>query len=274
MKKFIPLLFCLTPFITFSQRYTRQANTDSSGYYEKELKRITKQAKDSLRNSEFFAQYIKYQRRNNNYYAPVISFNILHSDYAAFNKSIAASGFPALNPISYGFGIGFSTKVNFVIIDFYAVSVASQNLSKKGSETIGSSLGNMFQFDLGFNVLRSNRVSLYPYGGLSLRLATLNYKNTGTINPAFTNITDVVNNGQNINATSFRLGYQAGLGLDFTISNNPNGDKTVILFAKGGINQPFGKDTYKIEGQKYDPAIKKGDWMISVGFKFGSRISE
>lgn len=55
-------------------------------------------------------------------------------------------------------------------------------VSKKRDEQIGSMLGNVLQGDLGYNVLNSNVVSIYPYTGLSLRMANLSYRKTGTVN--------------------------------------------------------------------------------------------
>lgn len=102
--------------------------------------------------------------------------------------------------------------------------------------------------------------------------ANLAYRKTGTLDANYTNITNLLRNSANLNASSVPLGYQAGLGADFTIGNSKDGSNAVILFIKGGVNQPFSRDIYKVEGQKYDAGIKKGDWMISLGFKFASRM--
>lgn len=69
------------------------------------------------------------------------------------------------------------------------------------------------------------------------------------------------------------MGYHLGFGADVKLTDNNNGSSAIILLVKGGVNQPFGKDIYKVEEQKYDPSIKKRDWGLSLGVNFGGRIS-
>ena len=267
------LILALLPSVAFTQNYSKTVHTDSSKYYQQETKKVYKQTLDSLQSTALFTGYREYQKRNNNYYSFVLFCPVVHTDYSSFNSSIAASGFTAMKALSAGFGIGMSTKTGHAIIDFYAASVAAQT-TKKRYEEIGSSLSNLFQFDLGYDVLHSHVVSVYPYLGLSLRAASLYYKKTGTINSNYTNISDLITNGTNIQGSSVRLGYQAGAGADFTLHSSKQGDGVVLFFIKGGLNQPFAKDVYKIEQQKYDPAINKGDLVFWIGFKFGSRLGQ
>lgn len=266
MKHLILLLLFIFPCIAFSQRNTAY---DSSKYYIKQMSKAYKQAMDSLEKTDLFIDYLHFQQRSNNYDAQTFFFNILHSDYGIFNKSIALSGFPALNPVSYGIGFGYAGKFQHGISDF-AISLVFPNTSKKEDKTISSALFNIL-FDMGYDVLRSNNFSLYPYVGLSARISTLSYLSNGSVNPTYTNISDVLVGSYNVNTASFRLGYQLGLGVDVALSHNKDGNHTIILFAKGGVNQPFGKDKFKIENVTYDPQIKKGDWMLSVGLKFTTR---
>ncbi len=266
IQSYILAAFIAFPAIAFSQKYKF---VDSSKYYQKEISKIYKQTIDSLEKTEIFMNYLQYQQRNNNYDAQTFFLNVLHSNYTTFNNSIALNGFNKMKPISYGFGFGYSGKRNHFISDF-ALSLLFQNNSKKGNETISSALFNML-FDLGYAVVNSNKLSVYPYAGLSARLSSLSYVNKGNVNASYTNITDVLVQNENVNGASFRLGYQAGLGIDVALSHTKDGNRGLLLFVKAGVNQPFSKDKFKIQGITYNPEINKGDWMVSVGVKFMSR---
>lgn len=266
---FAILAVIIFPAVTFSQK---NKVVDSTIYYQKQITKAYKQAMDSLEKTPLFVNYVQYKQRYNSYNAQTFFINALHTNYNTFNNSIAQSGFNKMNPMSYGFGFGYSGKYKHIISDF-ALSMLFPNNSKKGDETISSGLFNIL-FDIGYDVLQSNRISIYPYAGLSARFATLNYINKGTINPQYSNITDILVESENINSASFRLGYQAGVGVDVAVSQNKANSKSFILFVKAGVNQPFAKDKFKIQSTTYNPEINKGDWMLSIGVKFANRKPE
>ena len=264
----IILALIIFPGIAFSQKH-KDVDYDSARFYQKQILKAYKQAIDSLEKTELFMNYLQFQKRNNNYEGQTFFFNVLHSNYNQFNNSIILSGFDKLKPISYGFGFGYNSKFKHVISDF-ALSAAFQNTSKKGDETISSALFNIL-FDMGYDVLNSSNVSVYPYAGLSARFSVLSYANKGTVNPSYNNISDLLLNSENVNTASIRLGYQVGVGLDVAVSHKKDGNRSLLLFVKAGVNQPFAKDKFKIQNITYNPQINKGDWMLSVGIKFVSR---
>lgn len=249
--------------------------TDSIRYFKDEFTRFQKELEKSLNNNPEFIllrnRFVAYNRRHNDYSGMTLFANMLQSDYSSFNRQIAAAGFPALSSLSFGFGIGASSKRDHIIFDFYFSSLYLANTSKKEREKISSSLGNLFLMDLGYDLLHSNKWSIYPYAGLSLRMASLNYQNKGVFNPSYTNISDLLDGEENVFTTSSRLGYQAGLGIDVVLGNNDEYSGATLFFIKAGINKPFGKDKYKIREVRYDPDIDKGNLAISAGFKFVSR---
>lgn len=266
---FIIIIALITfPTIAFSQK-RRDVDYDSSRYYQKQMSKAYKQTMDSLEKTALFTNYLQFQKRNNNYQGQTFFINVLHSNYNQFNNSIALSGFDKLKPISYGFGFGYSGKFKHIISDF-AILAAFQNTSKRGDENISSSLFNIL-FDMGYDVVHSNNVSVYPYAGLSARFSILSYANKGTINPSYSNISDLLLNSENVNAVSIRLGYQAGVGMDVAVAHKKDGKRSLLLFVKAGVNQPFSKDKFKIQNVTYNPEINKGDWMLSVGIKFVNR---
>ena len=289
-----PLLLRLVPFLVnglliiifplqINAQEPRTYPVDSLSYYQRELRSLTVKTLDSLRNSErykFLQERIrKLHNTGKNYSGFVFFTDLMHSDFSKFNNSIAQKGFPAMDPISLRFGFGMSSKTERLMFDFYFGIGSLNSKSKKGDTAIKAGLTNLFQVDLGYDLLNSDVVSIYPYGGLSFRVSSLEYSSPVQVNPNFTNITDIIINDRSTYGDSQKLGYQAGIGFDFIVTKDKtrtthqaNGSMaTIILFTKIGTNRAIGSDKYKLQGIKYKPGIKQGDWLVSVGIKFGTR---
>jgi hypothetical protein len=273
MKKML-LAFILLPCVLKAQTGWHTPPKDSAAYYQRQISELWRNTMDSLRHSETFKNlqdsYEYHIGRSNNYRAFMIFFDILHSDYNSLNTAIAQSGFPALNPLGARLGFGYSSKKDHVMFDFAFAVIGFNNKTKKADEKIAASLSNLLQFDIGYDILKSRTVSIYPYAGLSVRNSIIEYSKPRQINQNYTNITNIIANDQSILANNFRPGYQAGIGFDFTSSDKIRTAKA-ILFIKIGTNRPFGEETFKIEDIKYGPGIKQGDWLATIGFKFGSK---
>src|SRR5579871_1163828 len=274
MRKLI-LALIIVPSIVTAQSKIDKPITDSGRYYQKEMNRLLIQAFDSTKKtSEYIAlenSYKNYVGHSNNYTGPILFFDIAHSDYSKFNTSIAQSGFPSLNNMSYRIGFGVSNKYNRTMFDFIFIAAGFNNRSVKDDKKIKTSLMNVFQFDLGYDVLKSNVISLYPYVGISGRISSLSYSKANQTDPNYTNISDIIVSGTTINTSSLRVGYDAGIGIDFTVSNNKDHTAGTILFLKAGTNRALWEDAYKIENIKYKPGTRQADWIISVGIKFIKR---
>jgi hypothetical protein len=279
MKKFFYLLL-LMPVFTMAQfkpavPRKEKIVTDSTNYYEKQLRALQKQAMDSLFNSEDYQdllnKYKSHVRKSHNYTAFTLYTDFVHTDYGTFNELITQKGFAPLNEMSPRFGLGISTKQKWLMLDFYFATFGLNAKVKKGEETIKASLSNALHIDLGVDVLKSKAVSLYPYGGLSMRMSNLSYQKPEIINPNYTDITDIVVENRTVNSSSTRVGYQAGIGFDVAIGNNKERNTATFFFVKAGVNRPIGKDKYKIYEADYRPNIKQGVWCITVGVKFATR---
>jgi hypothetical protein len=260
--------------LLLSSSLLAQAPVDSGRYYQKQLAELHKAAHDSLYATATYRQlnsaYQSYQRRSTNYFSLMLVGEIMHNRYAAFNQSLALSGFPAMNPLMYRIGIGYSARTGNAHFDFLFGLAGIPNRSRKGDETVRASVTNVLQFDIGYSTLRGKGFSLYPFAGLSLRNSMLQYQRKGTGNASFTNITDISTNSQEITTNSNRLGYQAGLGLDILVGRNDQKLTRTIFFIKGGVNKPVWKDRYKVNGIAYQPNIDHGDWTLSTGLKLVS----
>jgi hypothetical protein len=195
----------------------------------------------------------------------------VQADYGDLNKHIVAAGFPALNNSLFRIGFGISTKDERFLYNVYFGIFGINNKSVKGEEKIKSTVYDVFHVDWGYDLLRSRKVSLYPYVGLSLRSSTLRYSKPAQVNASFTNISDIIVNDQSVRTSSNKFGYHAGIGFDFTAANSKMYSGAPILFVKLGTNRPFGKETYKIEGNKYRPGILQGGWVVTLGVKFANR---
>jgi hypothetical protein len=278
-----PLLFVLLLVTTMANAQLQRPTParpekpikDSSEYYSAQLMNMQRAVMDSLRKSEAYqgveTQLNHYKRPGNNYGSLVLFLDVAHTDFGAFNSSIAQSGFPAMAALSPRIGFGTSIKNNWAIIDFYYVAVGLNAVSKKGEEKIKTSFSSLFEVDLGYDFVNSRSISIYPYGGLSLRIASLRYVKPEIANPNYTNITDIITNQQSISSGSFNVGYQAGLGFDVVTTRTDNNAAAFILFVKAGTTGAIGKERYKISGMRYEPGIKRGDWVITIGCKFAGR---
>lgn len=270
MKKLYLLLTIAIPFNLLAQTGEK---TDSIDYYNKELNRLWKNAIDSFRNSEeyktAYANYIAKVKTSNNYGAFTIFMDVAHSDYRQFNSMLAQDGFAPLDAISYRVGFGSSRKFDHFMVDIYLFTFGIGKASKKGNESVRASFSNVFQFDLGYDVLNSSKISLYPFAGISGRFSQVKYQKKTIANPNYTSITNMLSDENNVSLESTRIGYQLGVGLDLTLFQSKSKISKTIFFVKGGMNRPIWKDKYKRDDiPSYQPNIKNGDWIITTGFKF------
>jgi hypothetical protein len=274
--KSIFFLIAFLPFFVFAQS-DRQSKKDSIRYYEHQLRMMQKTFYDSVYRSEEYQTAIKsiqrLKRMSKAYGGFAIGSGVLHSDYEKFNQAIAQSGFPPLNANSGCFLLGATVKYKRQIWDIYAMNAAFGSTSRKGDEKIYAAVNNAFEIDLGIDLLRAKRISIFPYGGLSIRFAELRYEAPVQTNPGATNISNLISNDKSVDMNSTRLGYQAGLRIHLIFAENKSHTANKVLFVKGGVNQPVGKDKYKDKssGVKYDPQINHGVWVINFGIIFGNK---
>jgi hypothetical protein len=272
MKK-IFLMAVLAPLLSLSQEKYKNKSTDSLEYYKRELSQLYRKSHDSLRASavyrEAWAGINRHMTSSDRYFAFVLFMGVTNADLDKFNQDISRSGFEKMKSTVPSVGLGFSAQIRRTMIDFYVFNAGFPAKSKKGDETVKFNLVNFFQFDLGYDVIKSKSVGLYPYAGISIRAASLSYSKPMEMNPAFTNISDFVLNDRSIDFSSSRIGYQAGLGFDVTIAENNYSKK--VLFVKGGLNRPIGGEKFESKELKYDPQIKSGIWGITFGIKFADK---
>lgn len=247
---------------------------DSARAYEQQLNRLTQEVLDSLRQSESFRTLSENLNRaktkSDGYDAFVLFTDLLSANYGSFNTRIGANGFPAFNGPLWRIGFGSSTKSRRVITDFWFLAGGLPKRVKQGDEKITSYVSGFLHLDIGYDLLASPRINLYPYAGLSLRGGNLEYERPAQLNPSFTDISDLVVNDPSVFASYLRAAGQAGIGIDLVLSR-PDKPGGLIFFAKAGTQRVLGKERFKIEGIKYDPGIRYGDWMVTTGFKIFSR---
>lgn len=272
MRTIFVLFMLLSSAVVNAQSSKRTSVKDSLRIYQRERHQLWIVTNDSLRTTEAYQSLTekidRLESNSKNYNGTVMFGEIIHTNFKAFNESIAQSGFDAMSPLVFRFGLGSTIKSKRNMIDIYFFVLGKNHSSKNGSAQIKSALSNTFQVDYGYDLIHSKRVSLYPYVGLSVRSTTLEYTNTVQTNPNYTNISNIVINDPKVQSTSTRLGYQGGVGLDLVIAHDQvKGKPAIILFSKFGTNRTFGEDKFKISGINYRPGIKHGDWLVTMGFK-------
>jgi len=275
--KFLAVLILLSSISNAQVRPHENAvsNKDSARHYQKVIGDMYRQAYDSLRHSEAYLQalekYKQYSKPGAGYYSVVFFAEVTQADFGDLNKSIAPSGFGPLKGPTYRLGMGFSWQFhNRCILDFNFFALGLDHTTKKGNESIKSTFADLFQFNFGYDFIKSPRINIYPYVGLSLRGSNLSYNTPAQTNPNYTSIVDIVENARSVDGSATNLGYQAGLGLEYVLHERKKGGGT-IFFVKVGTNRAFGNQTYSVEDVTYDPKIRQGDWIVTAGFKFFAR---
>lgn len=272
MKAVIVCALSILPLLGSAQK--TKPGIDSSRYYRNELRLLWQRNYDSMRKSDEYLSIMqkleKRKKKTTGYTGLMIFGDYIHSDFSKFNSSISANGFNPMNPTTFRFGIGVSNKTERVLFDVYFFSLGFEHVSAKGDESIGASLSNVLQFDIGYDIVQAKALSFYVFSGLSGRISSINYSKKAQTNSSFTNITNIVVNNVDVNASSVRLGVQFGAGIDVLLGERRNKSGATYLFTKFGSNRPVWADRYKIEGFKYNPGIKQGDWLVTVGLKFGT----
>jgi hypothetical protein len=273
VKKIYLLLFIATPIFVQAQK---EEKTDSVSYYSRQMSQYLRTNWDSLRNTPIYKalqnRYEYHVSRTNDYSSFVMLFDVVHNDYKDFNKQLMAEGFPELKDAGLRFGFGASTRTNRILVDMYFVTVGINNKSTKGNETIRTALTNAFQWEIGYDVLNAKNVAIYPYGGIAFRWSYIKYEKKQEPNPNYTSVFDIRSDGSDYTLNSNRLGFQAGIGFDFTVAQNEKRTGKTILFVKAGMNRPVWKDTYRSKDvPAFKPNIIQGDWLLTIGIKFADK---
>lgn len=269
--KFILAFALLIPIIIFAQ----QNSVDSTESYEK---KILKLYKDGLKNieetpefKETKANLIAYNKRKNNYMGVGYYFNYNSVNPNNLNASLAPSGFSKFNNYFIGFGLLGNFKRDNVLVDFNLVNLsfyASANASATNQKIRINSI-DFIQTNIGYAIINKPNFTLYPYAGLGLRVSMMTLENTQVINSAGTNITNYVLSPKIVKANSFKVTYQAGLGMDLKLNPNSTKNLGAFLVAKGGVNNTIGAENFKIDnGFKFNPNMNIGAFQLNVGIKF------
>ena len=257
------------------QQNTTRPSRDSLRYYRTELNKYVKSSWDSIRRTETYLELMGKMGRGRDttsrYNGFMLFSEVVHSDYRDFNQSIAQSGFSPLKSTMTRIGFGISSKNEQRIFEFHFGVFGIRNQAKKDQEKIRTSLDGVLEIVWGYDLIKSRQVDFYPYAGLGLRMSSIEYKKPAEVNSSFTDISNIVINDPSVDASSTRLGYTAGFGLDIKLTRREQLNRSPMFFTKFGINQPFGKDKFDIEGISYRPGFKQADWLLSFGFKFLAR---
>ena len=257
----------MIPFVTHSQN---EPVTDSIEYYQKQASEISRRFQDSIRQSPEYLhaqERLSYLRsKSNDHVAFAMYVELVKSDYDELNKSIAADGFPPLDNVGARFGLGYSYKWDRNMVDLFVAAFGMDTKSKKGDEKVSSSFSSYLQLDYGYDLLNFRSINFFPFVGASFRVSKISFSKAEQLNPNFTNITNIVQSDIFARASSTRIGYQAGLGINFLFhEKGQNGG--AMFFLKAYTTGPFWKHSYKVESVKYDPGIRHGEFVVSAGIK-------
>jgi hypothetical protein len=270
MKKILTLISALAALGAHAQ-------TDSARYYRWELMRMRRESDSTLRNSpEWLAAQRGLERaagqrsRGGDYTGFTMFGGVMNTRLDALSQSLSSAGFTSMNENAFKYGVGISNRSRQVIFDFYFITGTADYKAKRGDESVKVSMGGVLQLDLGFNLLPSRSIAFYPYAGLSVRLATLRYSSPAVINPAYRNVSELVVNDRSFTATSSRIGYQAGFGLDLLLGENKMHSTNKVFFVKGGLSRAIGTERFRYADITIANPPQIGNWEVYAGIKFGN----
>jgi hypothetical protein len=194
------------------------------------------------------------------------------ASYDKLNTDIAQHGYPAMKGPLGGVGFGISHEYySRWVLEFYFTTLGFTNKVKKDDSTLKANFSNLLQVNFGYDFIKSNKINIYPYAGLAVRVSELDYIAPVLTNDNYTSILDIVRMDGSAYATRWSLAYQAGVNFDFVIHENADKGRGTMLFLRAGTDGTFSNSSFKIHGLKYDPQIKQGAWQIAFGFKFFGR---
>jgi hypothetical protein len=273
MKKII-LSACLLFSITHVNAQFRKENTDSLEYYRKKANDIRIENMKALRENADYKKTLmdihRLEAKTDNYAAFALYTSIASADFSKFNSDNARAGFSGFAGQMFGIGFGYSNKNKRRMFQFNVGSIGIRKRITKGNENIRTSFQTMVQFEWGYDLIKSNRINIYPFAGFGFRDSYIAYNGEGSTNTNATNITEVVINSRGITGSQSAFSLQAGLGLE-TVLTKANRGGGVILFVTGGTNQPIGAKPIRLSSVRYDPQLKYGNLDFRVGFKFFGR---
>ena len=273
--RLLPCFFLLLSNLLLIAPSAWSQRKDSAAIYQKELQRLTDSALQWLQQTEPYKQasanYLRAEKASDSYSSFMLYGDVIQTDFGAFNNSIAASGLERFGALSGRVGFGSSFKRNRLVIDvLWFLSNIRQQREGPG-QAINYEVHANLMTDVGYDLLPSPRFNLYPFAGLRFHRAQLTYERNGVANPAFTNITNIRSGGESIDETSFRFGYQVGMGAEAVVKSSKGDRNGIIFFVKGGIQRPFGEDRFEINGVDYRPGITPVVWAGAFGIKLFTR---
>lgn len=264
----------LAAVLLFGGLHAQMSASDSIRYYQRELGAASRAAFDSFRKRpevQALSQNIQRLKNSGDDYGGMsLCVQFSSADFKKFNADNAASGFGAVSGPALGIGYGFTFKKNRRIFDLSLTTFGLTKKTTKGGESIRTSFSSFFQFEWGYDFVKSNRVNLYPFAGFGFRSASLEYKapRQGTVAPV--GIATVVQNDRSVQEFKTSIGYQAGVGFEYVLTK-PQRPGGTIVFVKGGTNRAFNDRGFDIAGYRYQPKFNYGDWTVMAGFKFFGR---
>ena len=258
--------FALLNFSSFGQK-----STDSTQYYQSELRRLKQAYEDSFQNNprtiEITRKLVDARGANDDYFGLWLFGQAGSADYDVLNADNAVDGFGPISGAMTGLGIGFGFKKNRWVVDL-GVLRGFNKKTTKGNETIKTSVSTI-SLDIGYDLVKKRSISLFPYAGLGIRSNYLEYKAPAQVNSTANSIASLIQNNRSVKDRESELGYQAGIGFEYLI---PTSDRVGIpVYIKLGTNRAFKKEPFNMEGHPYHANLQYGNWTVTAGIKFIGR---
>lgn len=280
MYKFLLIFLLATPALMSAQlskraprqmAHERRRNfNDSVVFYKYLLKTMRTDAQVKLQRSDLYQSIqdtmLAVRRRSTNYTGLVLFGEAAFWNIDGLNKQLDQMSFPKIpsNP-NPRVGFGISSKKKRRMFDLQVLVFGSTAESRKGDEKMKHSFHSYLNFTWGYDLLKSDQWSIYPFAGIGRRKTMLIYSKPVTYNSNNPSIPDLIDENRNVTLRVDRLSYLAGIEADFDAGRRPYAKN--IFFLRFGLNGPFRKEYYGIGGARFDTGMLETVWTLTVGLK-------
>lgn len=188
----------------------------------------------------------------NDYASVTYISDLIYFDYGRLRQELINEGFDDFGATSVlpSIGVGFTVRGNRWLAEYsFNIFIGSKKTSDGKSVKVDGA--NLLNFYLGYDILNTRRVALYPLIGINQQFTDIHLKrepsSTSTMSSVFS-VEDEYTNLR-IRRNSWRIG--PALELDFRLGNLKTRNGAVIGI-RCGLNYSFYEGAYKVNRNEID----------------------
>jgi hypothetical protein len=193
----------------------------------------------------------------NDYASMSYVFDLVNVDYGRLREELISEGFDDIGETSVlpSIGLGITGRLKRWFIE-YSLNIFIGHKKTSDGKSVKIDGANLLNFYLGYDILNTRRVALYPLVGISQQFTDIHLKrepsSTSTLSSVFAVEEEYTN--LRIRRNSWRVG--PALELDFRLGN-PKVRNGAVIGIRYGLSYTFHQGAYKVNRNEidYDPKL-------------------